>query len=151
MKKNVLFILIAIFVSSCNSNDDNLQMLNVTSSLIAKGNLYGNGAEEIIEQNLEITDQKTWSDLITKMNSVNNTSDSFSEIDIDFSQYKIIAIFDEIRTNGGHGLELNIRSNAENMIVRKIETVSEGNTTTVIAQPFLIVKISNTTLPIIFE
>tara|TARA_B110000114_G_scaffold133888_1_gene140372 strand:+ start:183 stop:563 length:381 start_codon:yes stop_codon:yes gene_type:complete len=126
-------------------------MVNIESTLIAKDNLFGNGDEGIIEQNLEITDQKTFDNLISQMNTVNNVSDSFSEIDIDFSQYKVIAIFDEIRENGGHSLELNIKSNSENIIVNITDVVPEGNATTVITQPFHIVKISNSDLPIIFE
>ena len=151
MKKNVLIILLSIFVFSCNSDDDNSEMVNIESTLIAKDNLFGNGDEGIIEQNLEITDQKTFDNLISQMNTVNNVSDSFSEIDIDFSQYKVIAIFDEIRENGGHSLELNIMSNSENIIVNRTDVVPEGNATTVITQPFHIVKISNSDLPIIFE
>ena len=151
MKKNVLIILLSIFVFSCNSDDDNSEMVNIESTLIAKDNLFGNGDEGIIEQNLEITDQKTFDNLISQMNTVNNVSDSFSDIDIDFSQYKVIAIFDEIRENGGHSLELNIKSNSENIIVNITDVVPEGNATTVITQPFHIVKISNSDLPIIFE
>lgn len=151
MKKNVLIILLSIFVLSCNSDDDNSGMVNVESTLIAKDNLFGNGDEGIIEQNLEITDQNTWDNLISQMNSVNNVSDNFSEIDIDFSQYKVIALFDEIRGNGGYSLELNIMSNSENIIVNITDVVPEGNATTVITQPFHIVKISNSDLPIIFE
>lgn len=146
MKKNVLIILLSIFVLSCKS-----EMVKVESTLIAKDNLYGNGDEGIIKQNLEITDQNTWNNLVSQMNSVNNVSDNFSEIDIDFSQYKIIAIFDEIRGNGGHSLELNIMSNSENIIVNITDVVPEGIVTTVTTQPFNIVKISNSDLPIIFK
>ena len=143
--------MLSIFVLSCNSDDDNSEMVNVESTLIAKDNLFGNGDEGIIEQNLEITNQNTFDNLISQMNSVNNVSDNFSEIDIDFSQYKVIAIFDEIRGNGGHSLELNIMSNSENIIVNITDVVPGGNATTVITQPFHIVKISNSDLPIIFE
>ena len=151
MKKNVLIILLSIFVLSCNSDDDNPGMVNVESTLIAKNSLFGNGDEGIIKQNLEITDQNTWDNLISQMNSVNNVSDNFSEIDIDFSQYKVIAIFDEIRGSGGYSLELNIKSNSENIIVNVTDVVPEGSALAVITQPFHIVKILNSDLPIIFE
>ena len=146
----LLFLGIAL-LAGCSNDDDNSEMVNIESTLIAKDNLFGNGDEGIIEQNLEITDQNTFDNLISQMNIVNNVSDSFSEIDIDFSQYKVIAIFDEIRENGGHSLELNIMSNSENIIVNITDVVPEGNETTVITQPFHIVKISNSDLPIIFE
>jgi len=151
MKKNVLIILLSIFFLSCNTDDNNSEMTNVESTLIAKDNLFGNGDEGIVEQNMVITDQSTWNDLITQMNSVNNVSDNFSETDIDFSEYKVIAVFDEIKGNGGHSLELSINSNSENIIVSITDLGPEGNAITVMTQPFHIVKIPTSDLPVIFE
>lgn len=85
------------------------------------------------------------------MNSVNNVSNSFTETDINFSEYTIIAVFDEIKGNGGYSLDLNIISNSENIIVTILDLFSTGNTPDVITQPFYIVKIPNTNLPITFE
>ena len=151
MKKNILIILLSIFVLSCSSDDDNSEMTNIESTLIAKDNLYGNGAEGITQRNLIISDQTAWNDLIAQMNSVNIVSDNFTETDINFSEYKIIAVFDEIKRNGGHSLELDIISNSENIIVNITDLAPEGDATTVITQPFHIVKILNSDLPIIFE
>ena len=151
MKKNVCIILLSILILSCTSEDYNIEMVDIESTLIAKDNLFGNGGEGIIEQNLEITNQSMWNNLISQMNSVNNVSDNFSEIDIDFSQYKIIAIFDKIKSKVGHSLELNIMSNSENIIVNINDISPKGNAAAVITQPYHIVKISNSNLPIIFE
>ena len=151
MKKNALIILLAIFALSCNSEEYNLEIVDIESVLITKDNLFGNGGEGIIEQNLEITSQSMWNNLISQMNSVNNVSDNFSEIDIDFSQYKVIAIFDKIKNNGGHSLELNLTGNSENIIVSINYISPKGNVMSVITQPYHIVKISNSNLPIIFE
>ena len=151
MKKNALIILLAIFALSCNSEEYNLEIVDIESVLITKDNLFGNGGEGIIEQNLEITSQSMWNNLISQMNSVNNVSDNFSEIDIDFSQYKVIAIFDKIKNNGGHSLELNLTGNSENIIVNINYISPKGNVMSVITQPYHIVKISNSNLPIIFE
>lgn len=85
------------------------------------------------------------------MNSVNNVSEIFSETDINFSEYTIIAVFDEIKGNGGHGMELNIISNSENIIAIVTDLVPEEFATTVMTQPFYIAKIQNSNLPIIFE
>jgi hypothetical protein len=150
MKKKSLLILLSIFILSCNTEDDNFEIANVESALIAKGNLYGNGEEGIIQQNIVISNQNSWSDLITQMDSSNNVSDSFLETNIDFSQYRIIAIFDEIKDNGGYLLELSINSNLDNIIVSIIND-SQGDTSNVITQPFHIVKIQKSNLPIVFE
>jgi hypothetical protein len=149
--KNVLIIVLSILVLGCSSDDDNSEVINIQSSLIAKDNLYGNGAEGIMKQNLIISDQTSWNDLIGKMNLVNNTSDNFKETDIDFTTHTIIAVFDEIKGNGGHSLELNIISNSKKIMVNVTDSASEGNFTTVITQPFHIVKIQNSDLPIIFK
>ncbi|WP_411896263.1 protease complex subunit PrcB family protein [Winogradskyella sp. A2] len=151
MKKHLLIVLLSIFVFSCSSDDDNSNSRVIESTLIAKDNLYGAGDEGITEQNLIISNQTTWNNLITQLNSVNNVSDNFTETDINFSEYTIIAVFDEIKANGGYSLELNITSNSENIIVNINEIVPEGNVTTVITQPFNITKIQNSALPIIFE
>jgi hypothetical protein len=151
MKKNVLTILLSIFVLSCNSNDNNSGMVNIESTLISKGNLFGNGAEGIIEQNLIIADQISWNNLITQMNSANNVSNSFTETNIDFSEYIVIAVFEQIKVNGGHSLELNIISNSENIIVSVTNLGANGNATALITQPYHIVKIKNSDLPILFE
>ena len=63
----------------------------------------------------------------------------------------MVLVFDEIKGNGSHSLELDIISNSENIIVNVTDLALEGNATTVITQPFHIVKISNSDLPIIFE
>lgn len=151
MEKNILLVLLSIVVLSCNSDDDNSRFETVDSTLISKGALYGNGAEGISKQNLVISDQYIWNELITKMNSVNNVSEKFSEIDIDFSKYMVIAVFDDIKVNGGHDLELDIRSNSEAIVVNITDLMPEGNLTAVITQPYHIVKIIKSELPIVFE
>lgn len=151
MKKYILILLVSIFAMSCSSKDDNSENLKVHSTLIAKDNLYGNGEEGILKQKLEITDQNTWEALITQMNSVNNVSDSFLETDIDFSEYRIIAIFDEVRPSDGYSLDINIISTSETIMVQVTDVVPQGNTPSVMTQPFHIVKILNSNLPIIFE
>lgn len=151
MKKSLLLILVSIFVLSCNSDDDTPETVVIESTLIAIDNLFGNGAEGIVEQNMVITDLDTWNELITRMNSVNNESDGFSEINIDFSEYTVIAVFDEIQGNGGHRLELNIIATSGNILVSVTDLVPEGGPTTVITQPYHIVKIPVTDLPIVFE
>lgn len=151
MKQSVLILFSAIFILSCDSDDTSFEMSSIESILIAKDNLYGNGDEGIIEQNMVISESTTWTNLIAQMNSVNTVSDSFSETDIDFSEYRVIAVFDEIKGNGGHSLDLNIMSNSENIIVHITDVAPEGNATTVITQPYHIVKILNSDLPVQFQ
>jgi len=157
MKKNILIILLSVFFLSCSSDDDttemtNTEITNIEFSLIGKGNLYGNGAEGITQQNLIISDETTWNDLITQMNFVNPVSDRFIETDINFSEHTIIAVFDEVKGTSGHNLELlSLTYNSENIIVNISDFVPGGFVTGGITQPFHILKITNTGLPILFE
>ena len=151
MKKQVLIVLLAILTFSCNSDEDNSSVATIESTLIAKSNLFGNGQEGIAQQNMVIRDQSTWESLIAQMNSVSNVTDNFTETDIDFSQYTIIAVFDEIKPNGGHVLDLNVVSNSGSIVVQITDLVLVGDDTGLITQPFHIVKIPVSGLPIVFE
>ena len=133
MKQLILIITLILF--SCNSND-NETVRNVNFSLIEQGQLYGNGAENIEKSNLIIQDISSWNDLIDKMNTVNNVSDNFTETDIDFSQYLIIAVFDEIYNNGGHSIDIVSILENENNISVKIDNLMTGDASSVITQPF---------------
>ncbi|PQJ20618.1 protease complex subunit PrcB family protein [Tenacibaculum sp. SG-28] len=149
--KNLVVILFSILISSCSSDNENLNSRNVDSTLISKGNLHGNGIEGISKQNFVISNQTVWNNLISQMDSASNVSDNFTETTIDFSEYTIIAVFDEIKRNGGYDLELNITANSENIIVNITSLVPEEVAPTVITQPYYIVKIKNSNLAIIFE
>jgi len=149
--KIFLIAILSILALSCNEADDNSNSVTIESTLIAKDNLYGGGNEGIIEQNLVISDQATWDALMTQMNSVNNVTNTFTETVIDFSEYKIIAVFDAIKANAGHSIELYITSNSESIFVNVTDLTPGGNAATVITQPFHIVKIQATNLPIVFE
>ncbi len=147
--KIIPIVILSTFITNCNH--DNALTVNLESILIAKSNLYGAGAEGISQQNLVITDQESWSNLMTQMNSVNNVTDTFSEIDIDFSAHQIIAAFDEIKGSGGHQITLDIVANPENIIVTVTSLAPEGLVPLIITQPFHIVKIPVSSLPVIFE
>ena len=101
MKKSlVLIVLLCVFNCKTNienTNTENVETKTMESKLVAKGNLYGSGAEGIDEQNMVITNQNDWDELITQMNSVNKVSDGFSETVIDFSQHTIVAVFDKVK------------------------------------------------------
>src|SRR5690606_41096266 len=95
--KNVFIVLSFFLMIGCkkeeipnNGNNNNIfQPTAISFVEIGKGALYGNGAEEISQSNLVITDSVVWQSLLTQMDSVNNVSDSFSEINVDFSNYMI--------------------------------------------------------------
>lgn len=151
LKKLVLLILPALLLFNCNPEDNITEPIDFETSLIAKDNLYGAGDEGINQQNLVITDQNAWDTLMTQMNSVNNVTEVFSETAIDFSIYKVVAVFDVVRGNGGHQLDLNIVEETDHIAINITHIVPEGLVTFVMTQPYHIVKIPITDLPIVFE
>ncbi|MDR2407214.1 MAG: protease complex subunit PrcB family protein [Bacteroidales bacterium] len=122
-----------------------------TFVLIAQGVLYGNGREGITKQNSVITTATDWEDLQTAMNSINNVTDSFTETNIDFSKYQIIAVFDNIRFNDGWTIAITDIIVYRDSIVVTIQNIEKGNTDFIITQPYYIVKIPLSEIPIIFH
>ena len=151
MLKNIVIFMMSILVLSCGSSNGQSEIITMESTLIAQDNLYGNGEEGIGQQNVVISDEESWKTLLSQMNSVNNVSDNFTETAIDFSKYKVIAVFDELRGNGGTSLDLDIVSNSENIVVSVKSIAPEGMSLTVMEQPFVIVKILDSGLPILFK
>lgn len=141
-------------MTSCNKSEDPLT--NNTSnivgySLIGQGNLHGNGGENIAQQNLVISDSNSWHELIAKMDTVNNVSDDFPEKNINFSNYRIIAVFDTIYANGGHSIDITKITEDETHTYVKVENILTGDATSVMTQPFYIAKISKNNKLIVFE
>ena len=150
MKTKILIIAIILGIAiSCNENDDDLNPINFTE--IGQDNLYGNGEENILQQNLTISDTETWNDLLDKMNTVNNESDEFTETDIDFEEFVIIAVFDKIYGHGGYSIDIMRIFENTNTITVKVDHISKGDATLIMTQPFHIVKIPRTDKLIVFE
>ena len=118
---------------------------------IYKGELSGNGTEKIDKSNLVIKNQSEWSDLMNQMNRANPVTDNFTEINIDFDNYMIIAVFDDVKQNGGHSIDIVDITCNRNKIVISVRNLNNGNLTSVITQPFHIIKIPRTEKQITFD
>lgn len=151
MKKIILALLTFSLFYNCDKNELINENEIIEYSIISKGNLFGAGDEKILKQNVIIDNETDWSTLISKMDAVNNTSDSFTEKDIDFLKYDVIAIFDNIKSNGGY--EYNVETNSSETITNVIiESIApEGSAATVITQPYILIKINKSDIPIEFN
>ncbi len=150
MKTKLLIITVIIgLMTSCNDSNDDLNPINFAK--IGQNNLYGSGQENISQQNLIISDLNSWNDLLIKMNTVNNVSDGFTETDIDFLNFMVIAVFDKIYGNGGHSIDVKKIIENDNNLIVTIDNVLKGDATLVMTQPFHIVKIQKTDKLITFE
>lgn len=154
MKIHIFTVLSIVFVISCKSNktiQGNEKMRNESPVLISSGNLYGSGEEGIEKQNLVITNDDDWNDLLKQMNSINKVSSSFSETEVDFSKYNVIAVFEDVKASGGYSIELDIHKTSEHTIINIINNTPEGLATSVMTQPYYIAKIPKTDMPIVFK
>jgi hypothetical protein len=152
MKTKISILFITVFIglmTSCSQTDGDSNPINFTA--IGQNNLFGNGRENIVQQNFTISDSKSWNELMTKMNSVNNNSEGFTETNIDFANYMVIAVFDKVYGNGGHSIDIIKITENENKIIVKIDNVLKGDATAVMTQPYHIVKIRKTNKLILFE
>jgi hypothetical protein len=147
--KNLLFLFIAsCCIISCSQNGYN----SISPILIGKGDLYGNGKEQIAKQCLVINTSSEWNQLLVKMNSVNLVSTGFLETNIDFSIYTVIAIFDEVRMNNGYSITINMVESDNKIIVNvQYSTTNGGSVASVITQPYKIVKINKSNKVIVFN
>ncbi len=85
-----------------------------------------------------ISNVNDWQNLISQMNSVNNVSDDFTETEINFNKFTVFAIFLEVKSNGW---EIGTETVTENQNSISISTLETEYVTTVITQPFSIVKV----------
>lgn len=147
-KISILIFIIGL-MTSCNDADLDLSLISFTE--IEQENLYGNGQENIIKQNLAISNSNSWNELINKMNTVNDASEGFTETNIDFDNFMVIAVFDKVYGNGGHTIDVTKITENENEVIVSIENILKGGATSVMTQPYHIVKIPKTDKLIIFE
>jgi hypothetical protein len=151
MKTRILLFLLGIgLLNSCNNNDNNsdFQSTEINFMEIGKGALFGNGQEGISQSNLTISNTTEWQNLISQMNSVNNVSDNFMETNINFNEFTVFAIFLEVKNNGWEIGTENVTENQNNISVSTLETEFASS---VITQPFSIIKIPKTDKTIIVE
>lgn len=150
MKKLLLFLLISVlFINySCNDKDENIESkTQINFQLIGKGELIGNS---LSQQNLVITNSAQWTTLLNTLDANNNVSGGFTETNIDFNQYMVIAVFDQTYLNGGHSIDIiAVDETASNLEVN-VEKLLQGNVTSIVTQPYHIVKIPKIAKPVTF-
>jgi hypothetical protein len=165
--KNLFLILVSIIMVSCNNNDEPIPQpiptpvpfvpVTITSSLVGKNRL--NGSEGVNQQENVINNETVWNNLKNQIDSQYiaigegnyYTQNNFAETTINFNNFTVIAVFDQVYGTGGHSIDITNITEYEDNIVVTVENLQTGNASTVISQPFHIVKIPKATKPIVFE
>lgn len=151
MKNYLLLFFCSVFflLNSCNNQEDNTESkTQINFQLIGKGDLVGNN---IPQQNTVITTSAQWTALLNSLDASNNISGGFTETNIDFNQFMVIATFDQVFSNGGHSIDIiTVDENLQNIVV-DVEKLLTGNVTSVVTQPYHIVKIPKSLKPVTFQ
>ena len=156
MKTLIKSLVFALVLTACSTDNENLPAnqntdIETEALLIGKGDLFGNGDEQIPQQNLVIDSEAEWETLQLQMNTTNPCTTGFTETAIDFNQWTVIAVFDAIRGNGGHSIDIIEVVENETTITVTVDKLLNGDMTLVMTQPFHIVKIPATNKPVVFE
>lgn len=147
--KTLIFVFISIFsLLSCNSNEDeNFTSQSITPILIGKSSISDPNPPL---QNSLITTQSQWSLLLSSMNAINNVSNNFTETNINFNSFDVIAVFRNPVSNSTSTVDIiSIVETQTNRIVT-IQNLINGISSD-ISQPFHIVKIPKSTKPVVFQ
>ena len=148
MKTTLILLMTLLLTAGGCTKEDHKDPQTIRFTEIGKGYLSGNGDEGIEKSNLVIKTKTEWETLMQKMNTSGNVTDNFTETDIDFNTYMVIAVFLEVKSSGWQVEITKITENRTNLVIdtNEIESIN-----TVITQPFDIVKIVKTEKQIIFN
>jgi len=148
MSKTLFYILVAIVITSCKTP----QMTQYKITTIKKGALYGAGQEQIPAQNVVITTEEAWKDLLDKINTTNTVISP--ETTIDFTTQTVLASFMPIKKSGGYSVEItDIETQKDSLVIQTKTTSPATNSmvTQVITQPYHIVTMPISEKPITFK
>lgn len=147
--KSLILSVFAFFILSCDNDtsSNSTTLTPITPVLIGKSSFSFSSAPL---QNTIINNQTQWNSLLTTMNSVNNVSDNFTEQNIDFNNFDVVAVFSNTILNSSSTVDItNIEENQTNRLVT-VQNLTDGISGDV-AQPFHIVKIPKSTKPVLFQ
>jgi hypothetical protein len=159
--KKIILILVSFLTISCNNNDEPTPALfipiTINSTLVGKYRL--SGSEGVMQQNFIINNNSDWVNLKNQIDSQfiaiglgnYHTENNFEETTIDFTNFTVIAIFDQVYGNGGHSIDITNITEYETNLIVTVENLQTGNTSSSYSQPYHIVKIPKTTKPIVFQ
>ena len=159
--KHIFAVVALLLMAGCNSNDDNSTALpidevfpqEITPVLIAHHAFYNNFPEITPERtNIIIDNNADWTNFLTTMGT---ETSYFSETDIDFEEFQIIASFDYLSQGLFMGVEiLSVTENADNRVVDILYTEAEENScfgfTGDSFRLYHIIKIPKSPKPILF-
>lgn len=146
----ILLMTLLLTIGGC-TEEGNKDPQTIRFTEIGKGYLSGNGAEGIEKSNLVIKTKTEWETLMQKMNTTTNITDNFTETDIDFNTYMIIAVFDSNRVLFSDTTIVKVNTYHNNNINIIYTIVVSDATVSIPGQGFHIIKISISNKEVVFN
>ncbi|MCF6348606.1 MAG: hypothetical protein L3J20_09955 [Flavobacteriaceae bacterium] len=146
MEKKALYVLLIfsiVFFTNCNDDSKTFIERELEIITIGKGTLSGSGLENIINEQLIVSDKILWDNLLIKIDAINDITSTFSETDVNFESYIILAAFEGIK-DGGWTIDITKVLEQENNILVQLENLNTGDGTLIQEQPFHIIKVKKT-------
>lgn len=142
-------LVLSFLMFSCGNKEKSESVKEISFSTISQGDLKGNGKESIEKSKLIISDTDAFKVLVSKINNVN---DEISPIPaVNFDQSIVLAVFDDIKSHGGHSIDITKVTEHQDRFVVEVERLNTGGMLTIMTQPYHLVKIPKTSKPIIFK
>lgn len=154
IKCSLTLMLFLLFSIGCmvvkTPSESNLQLIG--HEKICEGNLYGAGEEGLEAQTIIIQSQQELETLLDKMSSINPTSCSDILMTIDFSEYDLIFLLDQVRGSAGYAIEVSNISELNDLVTIQYEQISpQGMAATVMTQPFCFEQVLKLNSEVQFE
>lgn len=147
---SLVLLVLAVFGCQESAEEEYFPPQNILPTLIGHGQLSSNAT--IQQQNTVISNQSQWNQFIIEMNNMNgeDVSTSFTEINVDFTNYIIIALIDSMRGDTGYSIDIDSVVENQSDVTVDILHVNIHAGWTVIQRPYHIVKIPIQSKPIVF-
>lgn len=155
MRRIALLALLVFTFSRC-SDDDNVSSADGNTAPVAvqysviKDNILS--GDPVPEGKYLI---KSQADLQAFKNIANaaysDGHDEFADIAIDFTLYDAIAVIDAWHPGGGYDISVTGISRVDNVIKVTVAKTGTGDATTVVTQPYQIIRLQKVNYPLTFE
>ena len=151
MKTLILTFIFLVSLNGCSNDNSSAPFVPVTITPVLIGKGYFGSQENFTPENLVISNQVDWNTFLTQINVDYDYSSTFSETNIDFTNFKIIAIIDSQRADTGHSINIDtVIENLDNITVN-YSLLNAGAGYTMMVQPYHIVRIPRINKPVIFQ
>lgn len=146
------FSSVLFFGMNCSTSKKNTSIPpgEMTYTIIKSGNMYGAGEEGLAAGIIAASNTEEMNNLINKMNSVNEEINKPLISDVHFfNESMLLFIFDKVRGSGGHVIQVETITNTGTEISVAVKEIApNGPASTVLSQPYTILQLKKSTLPV---